>query len=219
MHAFLLSKPPDLPESPNLHHVTPEKSIGIDDIRDIQHFLSRKPLGPGSNTIIIHEAEKLTLPAQHAILKILEEPPGDSLIYLVSSQPDSLLPTVLSRLTPAAASPPRITSQPDTSQCEKLFRQLQFTENLGEKLAIIDSAEFSRESALKFLDQLEHLLHRRVGESTDTTISNSTEIYELLHRTRIFLKANVNVRLAMDNFAIDFFLGGVKRIDTETNNW
>ncbi len=191
MHSFLVSVAPNVPESPFTLHLFPEKTLGIDDIRQIRTFLSRKPPTGAHNSVIIHAAEKLTLPAQHAILKILEEPPAGSLIYLVTVFPDELLPTILSRVeiidteTPAAKPTP-------SAEIAALINSLAAAK-VGERLKLIDDQNFSRETALLFLDQLEFALHAN---------HHLPLKYDLIYATRKYLLANVSVRLAMDNFAL-----------------
>ncbi len=73
-------------------------SIGIDAVREIKNFLWQKPNVSPRRTLILDEVEFLTTEAQNALLKITEEPPASSLIILVSSDPESLLPTILSRI-------------------------------------------------------------------------------------------------------------------------
>ena len=73
-------------------------SIGIDAVREAQNFLWQKPNKSSRRTFIIDDAELLTTEAQNALLKITEEPPQSSLLILVSSDPEGLLPTILSRL-------------------------------------------------------------------------------------------------------------------------
>jgi DNA polymerase-3 subunit delta' len=73
-------------------------SIGIDAAREIKDFLWQKPNVSPRRTLILDEAELLTAEAQNALLKITEEPPASSLIILVSSDSDGLLPTILSRV-------------------------------------------------------------------------------------------------------------------------
>ena len=73
-------------------------SIGIDAVREIKNFLWQRPNVSPRRTLILDEAEFLTAEAQNALLKITEEPPASSLIILVSSDPDGLLPTIMSRI-------------------------------------------------------------------------------------------------------------------------
>jgi DNA polymerase-3 subunit delta' len=74
-----------------------KKEIGIDRIRDLKRFLQLQPIRGKAKVAIIDEAHLLTIPAQNALLKVLEEPPGRSLLLLISSNPEALLPTVRSR--------------------------------------------------------------------------------------------------------------------------
>ncbi len=72
-------------------------NIGIDEIRDLQKFLYTRPAIAKRKTAIVNGFENLTDQAQSAILKIVEEPPKQSLIILTGQNPDNLLPTVSSR--------------------------------------------------------------------------------------------------------------------------
>jgi DNA polymerase III delta prime subunit len=73
-------------------------SIGIDAVREIKNFLWQKPNVSSRRTLIIDNAELLTTEAQNALLKITEEPPVSSLLILVTSDIESILPTIVSRL-------------------------------------------------------------------------------------------------------------------------
>ncbi len=75
-----------------------ENTTGIDAIRFLKNFLYQKPFFSKYRTAIIKEAESLSLEAQNAMLKILEEPPSHGLIILISRFEESLFPAILSRL-------------------------------------------------------------------------------------------------------------------------
>jgi len=85
------------PNNPDILIVRPEKSIGIDQIRQIKNFLSQKSWGKGKKLVTVFQADSMTLPAQNAFLKTLEEPPANSDIILIADNRSSLLPTVISR--------------------------------------------------------------------------------------------------------------------------
>lgn len=170
MHAFVMSNNQCLMSNGvDTLVITPDKSIGIDEIKSISSFLSRKPLGD-KNRVYLKNAHLMTLPAQNAILKILEEPPGNSEIYLVTDQPDQLLPTVLSRVQIL-----------QTSQ----NTQINPTNPTGFDLESLTT----REKALAFLDGVEMYYHQNL---------NSDINYELLTKVRKYLKANCNVKLCLD---------------------
>ena len=84
-------------------------SIGIDESRRLKNFLWQKPALSSKRTAIIDDAEFLTAEAQNALLKITEEPPRSSLLILMTSDPESLAPTLLSRLAKIYFSAPKKT--------------------------------------------------------------------------------------------------------------
>jgi hypothetical protein len=92
---------PALATHPYFKMVQPVKgTISIDAIRELQHFLQLKTLGtkPLRRAVIIEHAEGLTIEAQNAFLKLLEEPPADTILVLTADNQRALLPTILSRL-------------------------------------------------------------------------------------------------------------------------
>jgi DNA polymerase-3 subunit delta' len=83
---------------PDVHILIPDgDEIKIDQIRQTQSDLSLKPFEGTKKVLIMDGAESMNPASSNAFLKTLEEPPGDVLIILVTSMPQSLLPTILSR--------------------------------------------------------------------------------------------------------------------------
>ncbi len=72
-------------------------SIYIRDANDIVKSLSFKPYESDYKVIIIYLAEKLNITAANKLLKSLEEPPENSLIFLVAEKYEQILPTIRSR--------------------------------------------------------------------------------------------------------------------------
>jgi DNA polymerase-3 subunit delta' len=71
--------------------------IKIDQVRQAQESISLRPSEGRKKVLIVDGAETMNDTSQNAFLKTLEEPPGDSLIVLITSLPRSLLPTIRSR--------------------------------------------------------------------------------------------------------------------------
>ncbi len=74
-----------------------KKEIAISDIRDMQRHLFRTSFELPYKIVIIENAEYLSMPAANALLKTIEEPSGNSLIFLTSSRPFSVIDTISSR--------------------------------------------------------------------------------------------------------------------------
>jgi replication-associated recombination protein RarA len=75
------------------------KAIGIEAVREIEHFLSLKVPSQAviNRAILIQDSHLLTIEAQNALLKTLEEPPIGTLIILTATSQQELLPTITSR--------------------------------------------------------------------------------------------------------------------------
>ena len=85
---------------PDVLWVRPESKsriITIDQMRDLMHTIQLKPTQAAWKTAIIVAADRLNAQAGNAFLKTLEEPPGQSIIILLSTEPDNILETLLSR--------------------------------------------------------------------------------------------------------------------------
>ena len=85
---------------PDIVFITHEKpgTIGVDDIRSqINNDVVIKPYSGPKKIYVMNEGEKMTVQAQNALLKTLEEPPEYAVILILTSNVETLLPTILSR--------------------------------------------------------------------------------------------------------------------------
>lgn len=84
---------------PDIHSIDTQDSdsIKIEYIRNLQREINLKPYEAKFKVFIIDNAHLLTAEAQNCILKVLEEPPANSLIILVSAKPMLLFKTIVSR--------------------------------------------------------------------------------------------------------------------------
>jgi DNA polymerase-3 subunit delta' len=76
---------------------TDQPRLKVDEIRDAMRSMQLRPLEGMAKMLIIDGADRMTIEAQNALLKTLEEPPGTAHIILSTAKPSTLLPTVLSR--------------------------------------------------------------------------------------------------------------------------
>ncbi len=71
--------------------------IPVDEVRRLRDFLALSATDGGRRVVIIDAADELNRNAANALLKLLEEPPKGTVMFLVSHQPARLLPTIRSR--------------------------------------------------------------------------------------------------------------------------
>ncbi|KAB3531810.1 DNA polymerase III subunit [Alkaliphilus serpentinus] len=82
---------------PEIKIIEGDGSIKIDLIREIQKEIQLKPYEGKRKVIILYDCETMTLQAQNAFLKTLEEPPLYATIIMITVNSGSLLPTIVSR--------------------------------------------------------------------------------------------------------------------------
>jgi DNA polymerase-3 subunit delta' len=85
----------------------PIQTHHIDTIRAMQSFVNLRSFYEGWKIVIMDEADRMTEEAANALLKILEEPPPKTMFILVTSRPENLFETVLSRCQPVKFLPLR----------------------------------------------------------------------------------------------------------------
>lgn len=155
---------------PDIIRITHEKpnSIGVEDIRSqINADVAIKPYSSPYKIYILNEAEKMTVQAQNALLKTLEEPPAYAVILLLTTNMEALLPTIRSRCV-------TLNMKPVADELVKKFlmEEMQIPDykaqvcvafargNLGKAKLLAGSEEFEniREEAinlLKYMDEME----------------------------------------------------------------
>ncbi len=178
---------------PDLIHVTHEKpaSIGVDDIREqINDTIMVRPYSSYYKIYIVDEAEKMTVQAQNALLKTIEEPPSYAVILLLTTNPDAFLQTILSRCVQLKLKPLR-----DSVVKEYLIQSLQVEEsqaeiyaafargNLGKAIHLAESEDFKQmyEQLMKLLKGLK-----------------DGDITELLDQIKGFKDNNLDIRECLD---------------------
>lgn len=71
--------------------------INIEQIREVARLATLKALGGGKKVFIIDDISDASLPALNSLLKVLEEPPGNTFFILITNKEVSLLQTIVSR--------------------------------------------------------------------------------------------------------------------------
>lgn len=165
-------------------------SIGIDRVRSMVSRLSIRPVASPGHAVIIREAQAMTPEAQNAFLKTLEEPPGEAIIFLETSMPDTLLPTILSRCQTIRI-PDKISDRARPCQSDEIEQLLKSP--VGQRVKMIDAHARTREDAITFVDlAITTLREELVTRQTHAKLLRSL----LTARTQIM--NNVTPKLALD---------------------
>ena len=196
---------------PDIIRVTHEKpnTISVDDIRgQINNDVAIKPYSSPYKVYIMNEAEKMTVQAQNAILKTLEEPPEYAVILLLTTNVNSLLPTILSRCVVLNMKPVA-----DALVKKYLMEQMQVPDykaevcvafargNIGKAKMLASSEDFENVksealSLLKYIQDMElHELIAAIKKINDykLEVSDYLDIIAIWYRDVLLFKATNDV--------------------------
>lgn len=169
---------------------------GIALIRFVSEKLLLKPLRGKKKALIILEAHTLSIPAQNALLKTLEEPPESTIIIVTTDNPLSLLPTILSRCQKIEGK----LSPTSEASTDSFF----LSTPMSHHIAFQKAEELAKEKSLllSFLEKEMIHLHSILMEHASDR-AQSKKLYHILTEClscyRLIKTTNVNVRFALEN--------------------
>jgi len=174
------------PNNPDIFTIGSESGWGIDQVRQINSFLSKKPIQHQNKIILIENAQNLLTEAQNALLKNLEEPGEQNYIILTASNHLSLLPTIRSRCKV-------IKIKSTSSLSEKDL--LKITGNLSSDLLVSEKIAQDKDSVLPFLENQIILLQKKMTK--DPSKKYSRQIQKTIKSIQM-IKAHVDPKSALD---------------------
>ena len=219
MHAFLLVGPskedqekeaarilrPLTIDAVDITRISPQHTIGIANIRMLKRRIALKPFKSKTKAVIIEDAQTLTIEAQNALLKTLEEPPNNTIIILLTTNTGVLLPTIVSRCQVIQLLTTNNIQLTD-KELEVSSKQLAvITGEIGERLQLAQEATKDRESATFWLGKMilaarQNLIDEVFNTQESRLISQHLNILLSLQNTYALLSTtNVNPRLTLEN--------------------
>jgi DNA polymerase-3 subunit delta' len=205
---------------PDLTIIKPEEkaSIGVEAIRSLTQRLSLAPYyAEGSRIVIIDQAEALTIAAQNALLKLIEEPPSRTNIIIVATSLETLLVTVRSRCRNVF-----FPALPMQKVCEYLIEKLSLEYDAAKDLAELSNGEVgtalflhSDPAALQFYTKVMTLLDRFMTGSLFKRLIIAKELSDEKENTKVItnlLYARITEERGASNEATAKFLSGLERL-------
>jgi len=114
----------DIHSHPDISVTLPQdgkKNISVAQIRDLKNETFIKPHQAKKRVFIIDEAHTMNDQSQNALLKVLEEPPGDIIFILIAESKSALLETIISRCVTFTLSPPDLSEAADFIMKDSAF--------------------------------------------------------------------------------------------------
>ncbi|MEA3355500.1 MAG: hypothetical protein U9Q63_03390 [Patescibacteria group bacterium] len=173
----------------------PDPSITIKQVRDIEIFLSKKPYKNNKNIVLIINSEKLTIPAQNALLKTLEEPPKNSLIILLTKNQNQLLETITSRCQIIQLKNQTKLSK-DTRLAQKTIYNQLVKSSIPKRIGLISTYAANKKEAIQFCKN--QILFLKPN------IINHHQLIKKLTLSINRLNANLNPKLALESLFFSY---------------
>lgn len=203
MHAYLITTaqpitltdlvnqdllPQDKPH-PDIYTAPETGALGIDLVRGLEQFLRFSPNVYDTKYIVILNAVRLTLPAQNAFLKTLEEPPLYAKFLLTVRHSSQLLPTLVSR---CFVSPLNLTTSPPPAPADQAALVTPLNQTSLPKRLKLAQPFATKESALtltsSLITALRNDLHQNPSQSTTAGLDRLTQAhYRLDHNAHPLL--------------------------------
>ena len=182
-------------------------TIGIEQIRGFIKTIALRPTHGTMSAGIIPQAELLTVEAQQALLKTLEEPPAHAILILSAPNDATLLPTVVSRCTKITVKGKSTAPVGDGSDKMTEFLTELATTPVGERLAFAETIGKSKEEMVAWIDAatvvLAQSLRTHVSTITvDKKVLFTTRLIHRLMRAKQRIQGNIHPLLALEHALI-----------------
>jgi len=183
---------------PIVNHLTLDPtSIGIKAVQELVLSLSISTANP--RLVWIEEAQTLTTEASNTLLKVLEEPPINTTIYLTCPNSSTLLPTIRSRCQVISLN--NLNLSPTTSYLPSLKPLFALT--LGDRLQHLSDFPSDKTELLEYFRSLSEELSQTIKKTTNKAGLNLlSSLADLTLTTHSDLKSNVNQTLALSHFLL-----------------
>jgi len=170
-------------------------TISVDQIRGLQRQFAYGAYQGAWRTAVIMHVERMRPESANALLKTLEEPPPKSLMVLVTSQPEALLPTILSRcqflkfppLLPEDIQPALQDRDIDEAKAIAVARSC--GGNVRRAFEMIDGDLATlQDRAYRFLDSLVWGAEGRTYAALEQLASDRQAVFDVLKHVEIWLR-------------------------------
>jgi len=156
------------------------KNISIEQIRKLQEFLNKTSAISGYKVAVIHSADLMNLNAANACLKILEDTPKNSYIFLITSRAASIISTIRSRCFKINIKP--LENHTPKELYFKFIQPIADNENVNSKLEFMKLFNTKdRELWLDFTDNMLLLMNRILKKSSNIDVEFSDLENKIFH--------------------------------------
>ena len=184
-----------------------EKSIKIEQIRNMIQKVYEKPIVSKKKVYIINNAEKMTKEAGNCLLKTLEEPPEYVTIIIIVLLESMLLNTIRSRCQKIV-----FREEADEKNSNQSTELIQILNNIFKKdMSLLDFLEecrviYDKENIHNILEYMNVIFMEKLKNNMDNVNTNKyIECIKLIEKTKNKLKYNANFDMSIDNMLFKLY--------------
>ncbi|HCM36875.1 MAG: hypothetical protein A3J30_02480 [Candidatus Wildermuthbacteria bacterium RIFCSPLOWO2_02_FULL_47_9c] len=173
--------------------------ITISQIRRLAAFLSMTSWNSSHKAVQIQDAHRMNQEAQSAFLKLLEEPRGDTILFLLTEHPDMLFETIRSRAQEfkfysfsQMQIPGDVTREFQKLQRADLHMRFSYAKNLSDEPECIDDV------LRQWISVLRKALHEAARKDSERALPLSRSVRTMQEIQFLLRTTNVNPRLALE---------------------
>lgn len=171
---FVQSLGAEISGNPDFYHISTD-TFSIEDARNLKSLGGNKSFSPDAKKIFVISANSFLLEAQNTLLKMFEEPIENTLFFLIVPDSNTLLKTLVSRfyLIKEDKDMKGELEEAENFIASPLKRRIDF---LKEFLVEVEeeeetiSQDSTRARALKFLNAVEYVFHKKLKNSSGFTL-------------------------------------------------
>jgi DNA polymerase III delta prime subunit len=181
---------------PDLLEINSDGGIKIEQVRELIYKLSLKPYSAKHKVAIIDRADEMNTESANALLKSLEEPKDFTYIILITSNPNRLPKTILSRCQKITFGP-----LPGVELPEDEFYKIFNSSDLPDKL--VAAYEIADLETIEIKNLLDSWLTRMQGELRRSASKSLFQKITQVALSRRYLDQNVNSKLLLTNLMLN----------------
>ena len=183
--------------SPDVIEIDAASNNGVDEIRELRDKVNFLPSGTKYKVYIIDEVHMLSTAAFNALLKTLEEPPAHAIFILATTEPNKVLPTIISRCQRYDFK--SLTNEEIYTRLEAVCNKEGIKYEKNALMSIAIAADGGMRDALSFLDQAISLCDDTINDFVASNITGNVDKNTLLELAKYIEEKNISKSLEKIN--------------------
>jgi DNA polymerase III subunit delta' len=183
----------------DIYTLEAEKQLGIAEVRKLSEKIFLKPIQGDKKIIVVEAFFGVTVEAQNAFLKVLEEPPQSTYIFILSSE-NYFLPTINSRAELVALDKGVTLTIEEEKSYSNILENLKTTD-VGYKMKLAEDLSKDKNETLLFLEKFIVFLRNEMVKEEAGKFKKIIEVTDKYYGE--MKKSNVNLRLSLENLFLN----------------